>query len=75
MKKFLEKQISEKEVFELTPLNEKYEALYLCSAIVLDEFRRQRISKKLILDSIAKIKKEHPIFPPTLSVPFTIIAF
>src|SRR5271157_1085844 len=37
MNRFLETEISEKELFNLTPLDTKYEALYLCSALVLEE--------------------------------------
>ena len=35
MQQFLDDTISEKELFEQTPLDTKYEALYLCSALVL----------------------------------------
>jgi GNAT superfamily N-acetyltransferase len=61
MDRFLEKQISEKELYELTPLNVKYESLYLCSALVLEEYRRKGITKKLCLEAIEKIKKDHPL--------------
>lgn len=61
MNRFLNKEISEKELYELTPLNVKYEALYLCSALVLEEYRRKGITRKLILDAIEAIKKDHPI--------------
>ncbi len=61
MNSFLEKRISEKELFELTPLNIKYEALYLCSAMVLEEFRRKGITKKLALEAIAEMLKTHPV--------------
>src|SRR4030095_15289111 len=46
MNQFLEHKISEKELFELTPLDAKYEALYLCSAMVLEEYRRKGIAKQ-----------------------------
>ena len=61
MKRFLENHISEKELFDLTPLNTKYEALYLCSALVLEEYRRQGIVKRLALESIENIRKDHPL--------------
>jgi hypothetical protein len=61
MKNFLEQKITEKELFELTPLNTSYEALYLCSAMVLDEYRRKGIAKQLTLDAIEKIRIDHPI--------------
>jgi hypothetical protein len=61
MNEFLEGKISEKELFDLTPLDIKYEALYLCSALVLEEYRRQGITKKLALNAIDHIRKVHPI--------------
>ena len=36
MNKFINKEISERELYELTPLNTKYEAIYLCSALLLE---------------------------------------
>ena len=61
MNRFLEEKISEKELFELTPLNINYDALYLCSAMVLPEYRGKGIAKKLALHAIENIRKDHPI--------------
>lgn len=61
MTRFLESKISEKELYELTPLKANYEALYLCSAMVLPEFRGKGIAKKLTVQAIESIKKDHPI--------------
>ncbi|HLN71954.1 MAG: hypothetical protein ACM3O8_01430 [Methylococcaceae bacterium] len=61
MHRFLNKEISEKELFELTPMNVKYEALYLCSALVLEEYRRKGITQQLLLDTIAAIKEDYPL--------------
>jgi len=61
MERFLEKKISEKELYELTLLKTKYEALYLCSAMTLQEYRGKGIAKKLIIQAIENIKKDHPI--------------
>ncbi len=61
MNRFLDKKISEKELFELTPQNIKYEALYLCSAMVLEECRRKGIAKRLALKAIEDIRKDNPI--------------
>jgi GNAT superfamily N-acetyltransferase len=36
-------------------------SLYLCSALVLPEFRGKGLAKKLVLDSIHAIQKDHPI--------------
>jgi GNAT superfamily N-acetyltransferase len=58
---FLEKKISEKQLFERTPLDKKYDAVYLCSALVLDEYRRKGIAQKLSIGAIEKIRKDHPL--------------
>jgi len=58
MHKFLAKEISERELFEMTPLNINYEAVYLCSALVLKEYRRKGITKNLVLTGIGKIRKK-----------------
>ncbi|MEI8048474.1 MAG: GNAT family N-acetyltransferase [Bacteroidota bacterium] len=61
MNRFLETQISEKELFDLTPPDVPYEALYLCSALVLEEYRRKGIAKRLALQAIENILKDHPV--------------
>jgi len=61
MNRFLEHKISEKELFDLTPENSVYEALYLCSALVLEEYRRKGIAKQLMLTAIENIRKDHPL--------------
>lgn len=61
MNRFVSCEITEKELYELTPLDVPYEAIYLCSALVLDEYRRKGITKKLALDAIEKIREKHPL--------------
>ena len=61
MNRFLAKEISEKELYELTPLKAKYDVIYLCSALVLDEYRRKGITKQLALKAIEKMRKKHSL--------------
>lgn len=61
MNRFLKSEISEKELFELTPLNASYDAVYLCSALVLDEYRRKGITKQLCIGAIENIRTDHPL--------------
>ena len=61
MNSFIENKVTEKELFELTPLDTDYEAIYLCSAMVMDEYRRQGITTKLSLDAIGKIREDNLI--------------
>src|SRR4051812_18674907 len=52
MNKFLEKEISESQLLDLTPSAIKYDALYLCSAMTLPEYRHKGITKDLALDAM-----------------------
>jgi GNAT superfamily N-acetyltransferase len=61
MNRFLEHEISEKELFELTQPDTVYDALYLCSALVLEEYRRKGIAKQLTINAIECIHKDHPL--------------
>jgi GNAT superfamily N-acetyltransferase len=61
MHRFLAHEISERELFDLTPLHASYDALYLCSAMVLEEYRRRGIISQLALKAIEEIRKDHPI--------------
>jgi ribosomal protein S18 acetylase RimI-like enzyme len=61
MNRFLKSEITEKELFELTPLDTEYDALYLCSALVLEEYRRKGIARRLTLKAIESIQKDHPL--------------
>jgi len=70
MNRFVNKKISEQELLDLTKPDSTYEAIYLCSAMVLEEYRRQGMAKDLTLKAIESIRKKHPI--KTLFVwPFT----
>ena len=61
MTQFINKEISERELYELTPLNTKYEAIYLCSALLLEEFRGKGIAQRLGINAIENIKIAHSI--------------
>ena len=61
MKEFISKKINEKQLLDNTPLGSKYEAVYLCSALVLPEERGKGLAKRLLIKSIKSIKKKHPV--------------
>lgn len=61
MQQFLNKEISEKQLYEKTPVGIKYNSVYLCSAMVLSEYRRKGIAKRLTIEAITNICKEHPV--------------
>jgi ribosomal protein S18 acetylase RimI-like enzyme len=61
MNDFLGQKITEKEILERTPIGGKYHAIYLCSALVLPEYRNKGLAKQLLIDAIESIMKQHPI--------------
>jgi len=61
MNQFINKEISERELYELTPLNAKYEAIYMCSALLLEEFRGKGIAQRVGIKAIENIMLDHSI--------------
>jgi GNAT superfamily N-acetyltransferase len=61
MRRFLACEISERELLERTHADDHSEAIYLCSALVLPEYRGKGLAKHLIRRSIENIRKAHPI--------------
>jgi len=61
MNQFIHKEISERELYELTPLNAKYEAIYMCSALLLEEFRGKGIAQRVGMKAIENIIVDHSI--------------
>ncbi|MGA7160236.1 MAG: hypothetical protein WBZ48_04495 [Bacteroidota bacterium] len=61
MRQFTSKQINEKDLLSITPLKIKYEALYLCSALVLPEYRGRGVATSLVVKAVKGIQRKHPI--------------
>ena len=61
MKRFLAEDLSEKQLFDETKVGIHYDAIYLCSAAVLPEFRHKGIAKKTCIEAINSIRKDHMI--------------
>ena len=61
MNDFLAGKISENQLLERTKPGDTFEAIYLCSASVLPEFRHKGIATKLSCESINSIRSTHPI--------------
>jgi predicted GNAT family acetyltransferase len=61
MNQFIECEISEKQLFELTKEEKIFNTIYLCSAMVLEEYRKNGIAKNLVLDAIEMIRQDHSI--------------
>jgi hypothetical protein len=70
MHDFLKGTITETELLNRTKAKEKYDCIYLCSATTLPESRGKGATKKLCLEAIKNISRDHAI--TTLFVwPFT----
>ena len=61
MEKFLSGGITERDLPEEARDGSPFEALYLCSALVLPEYRGKGLAKRLTLEAIASIRLDHPI--------------
>lgn len=61
MEEFLTGRIGERELFAQTPIGGSFDALYLCSALVLEEYRRKGIARRLAWDAFERIKLDHSV--------------
>ncbi|MES2592214.1 MAG: GNAT family N-acetyltransferase [Bacteroidota bacterium] len=61
MELFLHNKITEQQLFDETNVDQSFEAVYLCSAMTLPEYRGKGIAKKLTRDAIENIRKQHAI--------------
>lgn len=61
MEKFVKKEISERRLLETADAHARWEALYLCSALVLPEYRRRGLAKRLAARAVRAIRNDHPI--------------
>lgn len=61
MNQFLSGEISENMILQLTQPGTKFEAVYLCSATVLPEYRNRGLATKMTLEAIEAMKAENPI--------------
>jgi GNAT superfamily N-acetyltransferase len=61
MERFLTGEIGEQPLLHETPSGIVYDVVYLCSALVLDEYRRKGIARRLATTALQSIIAEHPI--------------
>jgi ribosomal protein S18 acetylase RimI-like enzyme len=61
MNRFLNCEITENELLSLTQPGVSYDTIYLCSALVLPEFRRKGLGKRLTLRAIQAVRQQNPI--------------
>jgi GNAT superfamily N-acetyltransferase len=61
MDEFIQGRINERQLLDATPRGGTYDALYLCSALVLPEHRGKGLARRLASRAIASIRRDHPI--------------
>ena len=61
MTRFIEKRINEQQLLDETAPGDRYEAIYLCSALVLPEHRGKGLARKLVTAAVTSIRRDHPI--------------
>ena len=61
MAHFIDGSITEKQLLQETQPGMAYDTIYLCSASVLPEHRHKGLAKKVTVDAINSIRKDHPI--------------
>ena len=71
MQAFLKGSVTEQQLYEQTPVGVSYDAIYLCSALVLPEFRRKGLAKELAVKAVNRIRRDHPV-KALFSWPFSI---
>jgi GNAT superfamily N-acetyltransferase len=61
MDQFVREEITERQLFENTLPGDEYDAIYLCSATVLPEYRGKGLAKQLTIDAVNSIRNDHRI--------------
>ena len=61
MEAFTSGAINEKELLQKTVPGGRYDAIYLCSALVLPEHRGAGLARRLAMHAIQSIRDDHPV--------------
>ena len=61
MEQFLAKTINEQQILKKTLAGGHYEAVYLCSALVLPEHRGKGLAKRSAVQAVREIQRQHSI--------------
>jgi GNAT superfamily N-acetyltransferase len=61
MEEFVAGWMNERELLNATPPGIAYQAIYLCSALVLPEYRGKGTANRLLLEAVKAIRLDHPI--------------
>ena len=61
MEAFVRGTINEHELLDKTPIGASYDAIYLCSALVLPEHRCKGLARSVTIEAVKSIQRDHPI--------------
>jgi len=61
MEAFIQGEINERELLDRTLPGGVYDALYLCSALVLPEYRGKGLARRVTSRAISAIRRDHPL--------------
>ena len=61
MKRFINGNINESEIFSETENTKPFTTIYLCSIMVLEEYRNKGLAFKTSINTIQSIKESNPI--------------
>jgi hypothetical protein len=61
MKCFVDGEIDEQELYDRTLPGGCYDSIYLCSAMVLPEYRTGGLATRLVVNAVRAIGNDHPI--------------
>jgi hypothetical protein len=61
MERFIGKRINERELYNKTVSQKKFDTVYLCSALVLPEYRHRGLAKSLAVKAVRSVQKKHKI--------------
>ena len=61
MRQFVSGSAGERQLFEKTIPGGKFECLYLCSALVLPEFRGKGLALAATMEAVTGIRRDHPL--------------
>jgi GNAT superfamily N-acetyltransferase len=61
MELFIGKKISEREMLRRTRVGNAYDAVYLCSVLVLPEYRGKGLAQRLAVRAVKAIQQQHTI--------------
>jgi ribosomal protein S18 acetylase RimI-like enzyme len=61
MRDFVQGRITEQQLYDRTPMGGPYQAVYLCSGMVLPEHQRKGLATRMTLEALDHMRKDHPI--------------